>query len=133
MPQSTMPYALVIDPDAAQQQVIAHALHPHFKVVWRANLADAFGQIRAHHPTLILMELTSPEESTFSWIRERRKEGKYPNPYPTIVCLTNHSSVADKVRAFQAGADDYLVKPIQANTFLAHIRLLLRVSQQQHG
>ena len=134
MPQSPpLPYALVIDPDAAQQHVVTQALQPYFKVAWSANLANAAGLLRAHHPTLVLLELTRPEESTFTWIRERRAESKYPRPYLTIVCLTEHSSVADKVKAFQSGADDYLVKPIQTATFLPHIRLLLRVSQQQHG
>ena len=133
MPQSApLPYALVIDPDATQQYVVAQALQPYFKVVWCATLADAPHMLRTHHPSLVLLELTHPEESTFTWIRERRAESKYPRAYLTIVCLTDHSSVAHKVKAFQAGADDYLVKPIQTGTFLPHIRLLLRVSQQQY-
>ena len=134
MPHSApLPIALVIDPDAAQQHVVTQALQPYFKVVWCATLADANGMLRTQHPSLVLLELTRPEESTFTWIRERRADSKYPKNYLTIVCLTDFSTVAHKVKAFQAGADDYLVKPIQTGTFLPHIRLLLRVSQQQHG
>ncbi len=131
MPQATpLPCALVIDPDPTQQQTVAQALHPHFNVVWCANLADSFGMIRTHHPLLVLLELEHQPNDAFQWIAERRKEQQHP--YLTIVCLTAHATVGEKVRAFQSGADDYLVKPIQTNTFLPHLQLLVRANHQQY-
>ena len=41
--------------------------------------------------------------------------------------VTSRSSTADKVAGFQAGADDYVVKPLDSRLFSARLRLLLRL------
>ena len=46
-----------------------------------------------------------------------------------LMVVTSTRSLQDKVRAFQAGADDFLVKPIEPATFLAHFLSVIRFRQ----
>ena len=44
-----------------------------------------------------------------------------------IMLVTSRSATADKVAGFQAGADDYVVKPVDSRLFSARLRLLFRL------
>jgi DNA-binding response OmpR family regulator len=46
-----------------------------------------------------------------------------------IIVVTTRSSVPDKVAAFQAGADEYLVKPVDPEIFALRVRLLMGFSR----
>jgi DNA-binding response OmpR family regulator len=48
-----------------------------------------------------------------------------------IILLTNLSTIQDKVAGFDAGADDYIVKPFDARHLAARIRLLWRIKRLQ--
>jgi DNA-binding response OmpR family regulator len=43
-----------------------------------------------------------------------------------LMVVTNRSGVRDKINAFQAGADDYLVKPLDPTVFALRVQLLSR-------
>ncbi|MGH8324697.1 MAG: DNA-binding response regulator, partial [Steroidobacteraceae bacterium] len=42
-----------------------------------------------------------------------------------VMVVTSRAAVADKIAAFQAGADDYLVKPVDPEFFALRVRLLM--------
>jgi DNA-binding response OmpR family regulator len=46
-----------------------------------------------------------------------------------IMLLTSCATLQDKVAGFQAGADDYVVKPFDAQHLMARIRLLARIKR----
>jgi DNA-binding response OmpR family regulator len=50
-----------------------------------------------------------------------------------VMLLTSCAALEDKVAGFQAGADDYVVKPFDAHHLIARIRLLARIKRlEQH-
>jgi DNA-binding response OmpR family regulator len=70
----------------------------------------------------ILIDIMIPRKSGFSLCKSIREF----NPTVPIMMLTALDSTEDKVRGFDAGADDYLVKPFEFQELLARIRALLR-------
>ena len=70
----------------------------------------------------ILLDLTLPDRDGLDVLREVRARGTSP---PVLV-LTARDSVAERVRGFECGADDYQVKPFAFDEVLARIRVLLR-------
>jgi DNA-binding response OmpR family regulator len=44
-----------------------------------------------------------------------------------IACVTHRSSIRDKVAGFHAGADDYVVKPVNVETFMWRVVLLTKM------
>jgi DNA-binding response OmpR family regulator len=70
----------------------------------------------------ILIDIMIPRKSGFSLCKSIRAF----NPTVPIMMLTALDSTDDKVRGFDAGADDYLVKPFDFQELLARVRALLR-------
>jgi DNA-binding response OmpR family regulator len=46
-----------------------------------------------------------------------------------LMVLTRRSGIQDKIAALQAGADDYLVKPVEPQLFVSHVRAVSRFRQ----
>jgi two-component system KDP operon response regulator KdpE len=73
------------------------------------------------HPDVVLMDLAMPKLSGLSAIEQVRTWSEVP-----IIVLSVMGEEADKVRALEAGADDYLTKPFGLQELNARIRVVLR-------
>ena len=72
-------------------------------------------------PDLVVLDLMLPDRSGIEVCRELRSWMSAP-----ILILSVRSNEADKIKALDEGADDYLTKPFSAGELLARIRALLR-------
>ena len=74
---------------------------------------------------LVILDLALPKRGGFEILHFLRQT---KNKVPVLI-LTARSSVADRVKALDLGADDYLVKPFAIEELLARVRTLLRRNQ----
>ncbi|WP_322032095.1 response regulator [Paraburkholderia sp. J76] len=78
--------------------------------------------LKSQHYDLVLLEVHLPGLSGMSVLtRLRRRRDNLP-----VLMLAAHGEIEDKVACFNAGADDYLVKPFDTRELLARIRALIR-------
>ena len=82
---------------------------------------DGLARAAAHHPDLVLLDLGLPGIDGTEVVRGLRGWTTVP-----IIVLSVRDSEADKVRALDAGADDYVTKPFGMNELLARLRAALR-------
>ncbi|MEP7382726.1 MAG: response regulator transcription factor, partial [Gemmatimonadota bacterium] len=75
-------------------------------------------------PALIILDIGLPKRSGLSVAQELRARA-FTAP---VLMLTARDTVTDKVKGFEAGADDYLAKPFDYDELLARVRALLRRS-----
>jgi two-component system KDP operon response regulator KdpE len=88
---------------------------------------EALHLVRRDHPDLVIMDLNLPDTDGFHLCRAMRESLAAP-----IMVLTCRTAEMDKVRALEAGADDYVTKPYGAMELQARLRALLRrVASQQ--
>lgn len=80
-------------------------------------------EARADRPALVLLDLKLPRKSGLEVLQSFRR-GPGAAPVPVIV-LTSSQSDADIRRAYELGANSYLVKPLDADAQLAMIKSLL--------
>lgn len=73
---------------------------------------------------LILLDVMLPERDGWSIVSELRRIGRQT----PVLFLTARDAVHDRVKGFELGADDYLIKPFAFSELLARIRSLLRRS-----
>ena len=85
------------------------------------NGIEAIETARREKPDLILLDMNMPEMDGLATCRELRAGSEVP-----ILMLTVRDAEKDKVRALDAGADDYVVKPFGIEELLARIRAALR-------
>ncbi|HEY7347552.1 MAG TPA: response regulator [Ktedonobacterales bacterium] len=115
---------VVIDPDPLYQRQIAYLLQESFQCIPAATLSAAFQMILRYQPGLIILELDQPDGDAFSFIHYLQRDSALKAIL--IACVTTRASVADKVRAFRVGADDYIVKPVSTTLFHGQMLLLRR-------
>jgi len=75
---------------------------------------------------VIILDLMLPKEDGLSLLRRWRKDGLNTH----VLVLTARSSIEDKVRGLDTGADDYLTKPFELEELLARLRALVRRGHQ---
>ncbi|MDQ0876564.1 DNA-binding response OmpR family regulator [Paenibacillus sp. V4I3] len=74
-----------------------------------------------NHPDLVILDIMMPEMDGWEVCREIRRFDKTP-----IIMLTGKGESFDKLKGFDLGTDDYLVKPFDPNELMARIKALLR-------
>lgn len=82
---------------------------------------EGLAQAAAHNPDLILLDLGLPDLDGLEVTQKLREWTRTP-----IIVLSAREQEQDKVRALDAGADDYLTKPFNAGELLARIRVARR-------
>jgi two-component system KDP operon response regulator KdpE len=82
---------------------------------------EALDMIRRERVELVLLDVNLPGMSGLETCREIRRTSTVP-----VIMLTVRNSERDKVQAFDAGADDYIVKPFGTEELTARIRATLR-------
>ena len=96
-----------------------------YAVATAANGADALSSVSRSPVDLIILDVLMPMLDGFDTCRALRERG---NATPVLV-LTARDTVDDRVTGFEAGADDYLVKPFALRELLARVNALLRRTQ----
>ena len=113
---------LVVDDDAAIRSSLAQRLGEQSYSVSLANDgAHGAKLFDVELPDLVLTDLAMPNADGFSLIYHVRASGDTP-----IVVLSVRGGDADKIRALDLGADDFVVKPFSTPELLARIRAQLR-------
>jgi DNA-binding response OmpR family regulator len=118
---------LVADPDPAQQHQIMECLRPRYRVITAQSLAETVDMISQYRPAILLIEIDMPDGDGKMLIKQIRETPSLRGMI--ICCVTRRAGIKDKVAGFQAGADDYVVKPINPQTFMWRVVLLSRIRQ----
>lgn len=115
---------LVVDDEPQIRRMLRATLTANeYQVVDARCGEDALSEFRSFRPDLVIMDLNMPGMGGFQASRELREISDVP-----IIILTVRNAESDKVRALDAGADDYICKPFGMNELLARIRAALRRS-----
>lgn len=119
---------LIIEDDKPIREMIRFALEREgFVVDEAADAAAAMRKIADARPDLMLVDWMLPNVSGVNLIRSiRRSELNRDIP---MIMLTARGEEADMVTGLEAGADDYMAKPVAIQELLARIRALLRRSR----
>lgn len=93
------------------------------------NGVEAMRLIGQQRPQLVISDSLMPEMDGITLCRKLRESAEWRNIY--VVIITAQESADKLVEAFEAGADDYLIKPITPKIFFARLRAAQRVVQLQ--
>ncbi|MBK9926894.1 MAG: response regulator [Anaerolineales bacterium] len=116
---------LVIDDEPINHQLVAHALEPlkcelHFSPDGKDGVAKA----RNLKPDLIITDVMMPDINGYEVTRILRREPQFA--VTPILVLTAQSGLQDKLKSFEAGADDHLTKPFEGAELMMRVSALLR-------
>jgi len=92
--------------------------------LYSRNGKDGLAKVSAEVPDVIIVDLLLPDIQGFDILTRLRRDSEF-NHIPIIV-ITAKKELGDKLKAFELGADDYLVKPFQPEELVARMRILAR-------
>lgn len=117
---------LIVDDHREMRDILEHivTLGGH-QTLLAANAQQALALAEAEHPDLILMDLMLPDMDGIALTQVLHQHPEL-NAVP-IIFLSAQSDLDDKLRAFEAGACDYLTKPFMAREILARIAIHLEL------
>ena len=117
-----MPRVLLIEDDESVRNGIRLALtYQGLSVEAVGTGEDGLAAVAASPPDVVVLDLMLPRLDGFEVCRRIRAGGDLP-----IIMLTARSDDIDVVAGLEAGADDYVVKPVQSRVLEARIRAVLR-------
>lgn len=116
------PLILVVDDDPAIRESLERELDVSgYTTVSASDGLDGVRTFESHSPDLILTDLSMPRSDGFDLISAVRAKGRTP-----IIVLSVRGDDADKIRALDLGADDFVTKPFSVAELLARVRAQLR-------
>jgi len=123
---------LVVDDDAVTRQTVMRILSwAGYRCRASENGVAAWQTIRSEPPALVLLDLEMPDLNGAELLRRLRAD---PDPsiaqIPTIM-LTGHTDAQTEVLSLEAGADDFVAKPINLPVLRARIETHLRLSSMR--
>ncbi|MCU0644617.1 MAG: response regulator, partial [bacterium] len=116
---------LVADEDIKNLQILKENLEASgFLVITAPNGNKAWEEIQRTPPKLILTEVNLSGLNGYQLLERLHAD---PNTASLpLIFLTNQREIQQRVRAFELGAKDYLIKPLHVKEVIAHIRMVLR-------
>jgi DNA-binding response OmpR family regulator len=117
---------LLVEDDARIREALALALADEdFTVVQAASGEEGLALLETNSVQVVLLDLMLPGVDGLGVCRTLRAQGDLP-----IIVITARSDTADVIAGLEAGADDYVTKPLVASELAARIRALLRRHRQ---
>jgi two-component system KDP operon response regulator KdpE len=122
------PRILVVDDERAILRFLRPALEANdYEVATAGTVAEAMQRIAGERPDVVVLDLGLPDGDGKDVIKRVRAWSDVP-----IVVLSAREREAEKIAAFDLGADDYVDKPFGIGELMARLRAALRHRLQRH-
>ncbi len=126
-PADDAAHLLLVDDDRRIRALMSRYLGAQgYRVTTAQDAAEARKHIASFSFDLLILDVMMPGENGFDLAVSLRKESQVP-----IIMLTARSEAEDRVRGFEAGADDYLSKPFEPKELSLRIASILRRTSAQ--
>lgn len=113
---------LIVDDDPHIRELVGLFLRREGLDVYEAaDGADALAQLERRKADLVILDIMMPNMDGWDLCRELRASYEMP-----LLMLTAKGETAQKIKGFQLGTDDYLVKPFEPLELVARVKALLK-------
>jgi DNA-binding response OmpR family regulator len=121
---------LIVDDDKLVHKIVRKSLESEGITVRSAlNGEDCLAEVYNSPPDIILLDVEMPGLSGYEVCHQLR-ENPRTSDVP-VVFISSHSSLRERMQGYEAGADDYLVKPFDPEHLMAKIRVLIKYLEQK--
>src|SRR5690242_4395656 len=119
---------LIVDDNETNRDILMTRLGAHgYDLKQAADGEEALAAVREHLPDLILLDVMMPKLDGIEVCK--RLKGDATMPFMPIILCTAKADTKDVVTGLEAGADEYLTKPIDQTALVARVKAALRLKQ----
>jgi adenylate cyclase len=117
---------LIVDDNETNRDILMARLERHgYELLQAADGEAALASVAQHVPDLILLDVEMPKLDGFEVCRRLKNDPALP--FIPIILVTARAASQDVVAGLDAGADEYLTKPLDQAALVARVRSMLRV------
>jgi class 3 adenylate cyclase/CheY-like chemotaxis protein len=122
----TRPRILIADDNPDNLDIFRARLGLHdYEILSARDGEEALALAKDRQPDLILLDLMMPKMDGIDVCRHVRADSSLP--YIPIIMVTSRTATSDVVAALDAGADEYLMKPVDHAALVARVKSMLRI------
>jgi pilus assembly protein CpaE len=116
---------LLIDDEPFYFKLIRNAVREaKYELEYAKSSSEGLAKIHSFEPEMLVIDLKLPEVDGFEILERLRRDPKFS--YIPVIVITSKDELSEKLKAFELGADDYLVKPFQPEELVARMGILAR-------
>ncbi len=117
---------LVVDDNPMNVDILQSCLGFHgYEIITATDGEEALASARAQQPDLILLDVMMPKLDGLEVCRRLKADPSLP--FMPIILVTARADSKDVVAGLEAGADEYLTKPVDQDALVARVRSMLRI------
>ncbi len=122
------PRILIVDDNETNRDILVTRLNVHgYELLQAADGEEALAAARQHRPDVILLDVMMPKLDGIEVTRRIKSDPDMP--FTPIILVTAKADSKDIVTGLEAGADEYLTKPVDQVSLVARVKSVLRIKQ----
>ncbi len=119
---------LLEDEESVNRGIVFSLAKEGYTILSASNIKNAYKLFKEHNPSLIICDINLPDGNGLDFIKEIRKSSDVH-----IICLTALDQEIDHVIGYEAGADDYIVKPFSLSVLTLKISAFFKKQDKESG
>ncbi len=128
MTERKAPLVLIVDDDLTIREVLSHLLaRAGLKTACASDGAEGLSLARSLQPDLVLLDVNLPDTDGFTICRELQNGAS--TPHAPVLFISANEGISYKLQGFEAGAVDYITKPLEEQEVAARVRTHLRLKE----
>lgn len=120
---------LIVDDDDMNILILEEIFEGRFPLLKASDGAEAVELAEKHRPWLVLMDIMMPRMNGYDACRVIKQ---LPEPTPQVILVSAKASTGERVAGYNAGTDDYIIKPFDDEELIAKVGVQLRLREAQH-
>jgi adenylate cyclase len=122
------PRILIVDDNETNRDILCTRLRPQgYELLEASDGEEALAIVRQLHPDLMLLDVMMPKIDGIEVCRQLKSDANLP--FIPIILVTARADTKDIVAGLEAGADEYVTKPVDQSALVARVRSMLRVKE----
>lgn len=127
MSEDNIPKILIVDDEPMNVELMEEYLTDDYDILTASNGKEAIETVQNHDPDLILLDIMMPEMDGYEVCKILKSQAQ--TQFTPIVMVTALSDIIERIKGIEAGADDFLTKPVNRLEMTTRVKSLLRVKQ----
>ncbi len=123
------PRILAVDDTRTNLRIIQEALDDAFDLCLASSGEEALALSESFSPDIVLLDIVMPGIDGYETCRRIRRHPELQ--HVKIIMVSSQAGIDDRLRAYEAGANDYLIKPFERRELLAKIQVYLRLKSTE--
>ena len=119
---------LIVDDTPANVDILARRLSAHgYEILTAGDGEEGLAVAKEHQPDLILLDIMMPKMDGIEVCQHVKADASLP--FIPILLVTAKTDSKDVVAGLEAGAEEYLTKPVEQNALVARVKSMLRIKE----